>query len=131
MSQFIDSMHFHRSHRLVGPSVTVPSPSWNDVENAIRQLDGRAYTAVELHRSGDEPSETFLVTGGAGRWYLGDSVLRWQFEGGNGGEESVVIWAEMDFECKLRNLLTDEEKVLRIAKRFYETGSYEDLDEVE
>jgi hypothetical protein len=30
-----------------------------------------------------------------------------------------------------RNILTDVERVLRITRAFYETGSYEDLDAVQ
>lgn len=33
--------------------------------------------------------------------------------------------------CRQRNVLTDVEKVLRIAKAFYKTGSYGQLDLVE
>ena len=130
MEQFIDSMNVIRSQVLVGPSVTIENPSWDDVEGAISKLDGNRNTAVELHRYGDEPWKTFLIVGGAGRWYMGDSVLRWEFDNQAGSEDLVGIWSDMDFECKARNLLTDEKRVLRIAKRYYETGSYEGLGSV-
>ena len=138
MSQFIDSMHVCRS-RTGGaaentswdPGLTLENPSWDDVENAVQRLDQTHYTAVELHRSGDEPEQVFCVIGGAGQWYLVDSKLRWEFDDPNGGEEFVMIWVDKDMECKRRHLLTDQEEVLRITKRFYETGSFHDLDAVE
>ncbi len=94
-------------------------------------MDQIQYTAVQLHRTGDSPEEVFCVIGGAGQWYMGDSVLRWEFENPSAGEDEVTLWADMDFSCKMRNVCTDIEKVVAIAKRFFETGNYESLAEAD
>jgi hypothetical protein len=61
---------------------------------------------------------------------MGDSVLRWEFDNATGVEDEVLIWRDMDFSCKRRNLCTDIERVVAIAKRFFESGSYEALGDV-
>ena len=116
----IDVAESHAAH-------TVQDPTWKDIENAIRNMDPDRFPAVQLHRSGDAPEELFCVIGGAGKWYLVDSVLRWEFSDPNGSEELVLIWEDEDMECKQRNLLSEQARVLRITKRFYDTGSFDEL----
>jgi hypothetical protein len=132
MSRFIDLMTAHRANAPEEPSwphETIENPTWDQVEHAIRRLDKVRYTAVQLHRAGDCSEEEFCIVGGAGQWYMVDSVLRWEYYDSSGGDERVVIWKDMDMECKQGNLLTDIEKVVRIAELFFETGSYDGLPE--
>jgi hypothetical protein len=130
MSRFIDLMTAARANapdQPPWPRETVENPTWDQVEHAIRRLDQVRYTAVELHRIGDRPEEEFCIIGGAGQWYIVDSVLRFEYDDPSKGDDRVSIWKDMDMECKRRNLLTDIENVVRIAKQFFKTGSYKGL----
>ena len=56
----------------------------------------------------------------------------WQYEDPNGGDDEVRLWeSDQGYFCCEKNVLTDIEKVLRRIKVFYETGSYDNLDQVE
>ena len=55
----------------------------------------------------------------------------WQYAEPGGSEREVRLWdSDQGYFCCEKNVLRDVEKVLRIVKKFYETGSYDDLDSV-
>ena len=55
----------------------------------------------------------------------------WQYAEPGGSEKEVRLWdSDQGYFCREKNVLGDVEKVLRIVKKFYETGSYDDLDSV-
>ena len=77
-------------------------------------------------------TSTFCVCGGAGRWALFQFMGDWQYEDSSGGEREVRLWdSDQGYYCLEKNVLTDIEKVLRITKAFYESGSYAALDDVQ
>jgi hypothetical protein len=114
-------------------SVDVPSPAWADVETAIRRMDNYCFPIVLLNLTPFEDDETiFNVIGGAGRWALFHMMGEWHYFDPKGGEAAVWLWeSDQGYGCKEKDVLTDVEKVLRITRRFYDTGSYQGLDEVE
>ncbi len=55
----------------------------------------------------------------------------WQYEDPAGSDAEARLWdGDQGYYCKEMNILTDIEKVLRITKEYYATGSYKNLDEV-
>jgi hypothetical protein len=111
----------------------VPAPSWANVEAAIRRMDNYCFPIVQLNcTESDEDESIFNVIGGAGRWALFHLYGEWQYEDLTGGGGEVRLWdSDQGYFCRERNVLTDVEKVLRITKAFYETGSYDHLDDVQ
>ncbi len=110
----------------------ITAPSWNDVETAIRRMDNYCFPIVQLNTTENEEDEDiFNVCGGAGRWALFHMLGDWQYEDPAGGDGAVRLWdSDQGYYCEEKNVLTDVEKVLRITKAFYDTGSYVSLDRV-
>ena len=108
-------------------------PSWADVEAAVRRMEDYCFPIVQLNTTDDDENESlFNVCGGAGRWALFHMMGDWQYEDPASIDESEVrLWdSDQGYYCKGKNILTDVEKVLRIVKAYYETGSYAGLDAV-
>ena len=79
-----------------------------------------------------EDSYCFNVIGGSGRYAIFHLLGEWQYDDPNGSDTEVRLWdSDQGYFCRERNVLTDIQKVLRIAKAFYDTGSYRGLDDVE
>jgi hypothetical protein len=110
----------------------IDSPSWSEIESAVRRMDNYCYPIVQLNTTDNEYDESiFNICGGDGRWALFQMMGMWQYEQPGGSEEEVRLWdSDQGYYCHEKNVLTDIAKVLRIAKFFYETGSYVDLDHV-
>jgi hypothetical protein len=108
-------------------------PAWSDVEAAIRKMDNYCFPIVQLNTTDNERAEDiFNICGGAGRWALFHMMGDWQYEEPGGGEGEVQLWdSDQGYYCSEKNILTDIEKVLRITKAFYDTGSYNGLDAVQ
>ena len=71
--------------------------------------------------------------GGAGRWALLQIMGDWQYEDPTSNDDREVwLWeSDQGYACRGKNVLTDVEKVLRIVRKFYESGSYAGLDAVD
>ena len=110
----------------------IDSPSWKEVEAAVRRMDNYCFPIVQLNTiESDENEGLFNICGGAGRWALFQIMGDWQYESPAGGEGQVRLWdSDQGYHCKEKNILADIEKVLRITKNFYDTGSYEGLNHV-
>lgn len=53
----------------------------------------------------------------------------WQYEEPEGSDREVRLWdSDQGYFCREKNVLTDIEKVLRITRAFFETGTYAELD---
>ena len=111
----------------------IDSPSWADVEFAIRRMDNYCFPIVELKTTDDEEDENiFNICGGDGRWALFHMMGAWQYTQPGGSNKEVRLWeSDQGYYCREKNVLTDIEKVLHIVKAFYETGSYDHLDSVQ
>ena len=49
----------------------IDSPSWSDIEPAIRRMDNYYFPIVQLNTTAnDEDEKIFNILGGAGRWAL-------------------------------------------------------------
>jgi hypothetical protein len=56
----------------------------------------------------------------------------WQYEDSAGGDREVRLWdSDQGYYCKEKNVLTVIERVLRITKAFYDSGSYNGLNGVQ
>lgn len=108
------------------------SPSWQDVESAIRRMDNNCFPLVQLNPTdNDEHDEIFNICGGEGRWAMFQLMGDWQYEEAGGGEGEVRLWeSDQGYYCRRKNVLTDIEKVLRITKTFFDTASYTALNPV-
>jgi hypothetical protein len=111
----------------------VVMPAWSDVEAAIRKMDNYCFPIVQLNTTDNEQAENiFNICGGSGRWALFHMMGDWQHEEPGGGEGEVQLWdSDQGYYCREKNILTDIERVLRITKAFYDTGSYSSLDAVQ
>jgi hypothetical protein len=107
-------------------------PSWSDVESAIRRMDNYCYPIVQLNTTTNEEDERiFNICGGEGRWALFHMMGEWQYEEPGGSEEEARLWdSDQGYYCSEKNILKDVEKVLRIVRAFYDTASYDDLNNV-
>lgn len=93
-------------------------------------MDNYCYPLVQLNATDTEEDENiFNICGGAGHWALFHMMGAWQYEEPGGSEEEVRLWdSDQGYYCHKKNVLVDVEKVIRVVKAFYETGSYDDLD---
>jgi hypothetical protein len=107
-------------------------PSWDAVEAAIRRMDDYCFPIVELSPIDDDEDEGgFAIFGGAGRWALTDKYGEWEYVDPEGSDKETQLWSsDQGYFCQEKNVLTDIEKVLRITKAYYDTGSYDGLDAV-
>jgi hypothetical protein len=126
------AIRYYRDGRRSDTEV-IPDPSWTDVETTVRRMENYCFPIVQLNTTDDDEDEdVFNVIGGAGRWALFHMMGKWQFKDPSiADDEEVWLWAsDQGYGCERSNIITDVEKVLRIVKAYYETGSYEGLDAV-
>jgi hypothetical protein len=90
------------------------------------------YPIVQLNLTEyEDDGDIFNVISGNGRWALFHMMGEWQYEDPDGGDGEVRLRdSDQGYFCQERNVLTDIEKALRITKVFYQTGSYDSLDDV-
>ncbi len=135
MKSAIHNMTIIRYYRDGRPwdKVTIENPSFSDVENAILQMDNYCFPIVELRTfesEENEDEETFTIMGGDGRFTLFELFGKWHYVNPNGSNEEVWLWAsDQGYKCEEKNIIYEIEKVMKIVKIFYETGSYENLDD--
>ena len=103
------------------------------VVRAVRRMDNYCFPWVSLNTTDDDTDESvFNIMGGAGRWALFHMMGDWQYEDPAGSDAGARLWdSDQGYYCKEKNILTDVERVLRITKAYYDTGSYDGLDAVE
>ena len=112
----------------------IDSPQWPQVEAAIRRMDDYCFPIVHLNTTDtDWGDEVFNVIGGAGRWALLHMMGKWQYTDRDyqGEIDEEWLWkSDQGYCCETNNILIDVEKVLRIVRKYYDTGSYAELDSV-
>src|ERR1041385_6837270 len=130
MASPIDHMTVIRYHRDGRPweSDRVVAPKWTDIETAIRRMDNYCFPIVMLNPERDdledECPDIFNIVGGAGRWALFRIMGDWQYEDPTGSDEEARLWeSDQGYFCKEKNIVSDVEKVLRITRAYYESGS--------
>lgn len=116
----------------------VTDPSWDQIESAIRRLDGRERPILFLWASDDptlqmvdEFSERLEVLGGAGVYWLagtfGGYFQRVLLDSAAGSEE-VELYPpriEQGFAAPARHVTREVEHVLRAARHYAECGGFE------
>jgi hypothetical protein len=124
------------------PATVVPSPTWDEVESAVRRLDGLRYRWLFLWPTTDpadhDPSpgsrEYMEIIGGNGIYNL-----RVSFDDGRFGSLHFPEWPDRDVVVlpdpsgfgfvdgvwaeSARRVCRDVEVVLRAARHYYDTGS--------
>ncbi len=95
-------------------------------------MDDHFFPIVQLSCTlQDDDEAMFNVVGGNSRFALFHQMGDWRYSDPAGSDEDVRLWtSDQGYFCAERNILTNIEKVLRITKTYYETGSYADLDAV-
>jgi hypothetical protein len=124
------AIHYHRDRHW--DAEYTAAPDWDDVAAAFRRMDDHFYPIVQLSCAERADDETmFNVIGGDGRFALFHQMGDWQYSDPAGSDDEVRLWtSDQGYFCAQRNVLTDIDKVLRIAKTHYESGSYAGLDAV-
>jgi hypothetical protein len=109
----------------------VRSPTWEAVSAAILKMDDNEFPIVQLSwkdvESGFDDEESFNVIGGrlAG-FALFECVQGWAFDDPAGGDEEVRLWqSDQGYFCQRRNIVANVEDVLTLAQVYFETGSYD------
>jgi hypothetical protein len=128
----MEAIRYYRDRR-PWDTERIEAPTWPQVEEAIRRMDNYCFPIVHLNTT-EVPwhDDIFNVIGGAGRWAIFHMMGEWQYEDPGGSDEEVRLWdSDQGYYCNAKNILTDVEKVLRIARAYYDSGSYEGLDAVE
>jgi hypothetical protein len=118
--------------------VKVAGPTWEQIEAAIRRLDGRGHPILFLWASDDpelqmvdEFSERLEVMGGAGVYWLAGTFggyFQRQLLDPAGGPEEVELYSpriEHGFGALARHVTRDLGLVLRAARHYAERGEFD------
>jgi hypothetical protein len=96
-------------------------------------MDDNEYPIVQLSwkvvESCFEDGESFNIIGGAVPGFaLFENEGGWNFEDPAGSDDDVRLWqSDQGYFCKRKNVIADVEKVLALARIYFETGSYESV----
>jgi hypothetical protein len=102
---------------------SIDAPSWEQVERSIRGLDGHAHPLVRLWTGKPREPHGLEIIGGNGKYALREVGDGWVYYDPNGAEEEVAVQTSgAGHRCAGYYVCTDVEHVLRIARRYYETG---------
>ena len=128
----MEAIRYYRDRR-PWDTERIEAPTWAQVEEAIRRMDNYCFPIVHLNTT-DVPwnDDIFNVEDRPATSTADDMMGEWQYEDPAGSDEEVRLWdSDQGYYCKAKNILTDVEKVVRIARVYYDTGSNEGLDAVE
>jgi hypothetical protein len=102
----------------------VDAPSWEQVECSIRGLDGHAHPLVRLWAGQPREAPGLEIIGGGGKYALREVGSGWVYYDPNGADEEVEVQTSGAGHRRAGYYVcTDVERVLRIARRFFESGS--------
>ena len=107
----------------------VDAPSWEQVECGIRGLDGHTHPRVRLWAGQPGEPPGLEIIGGGGKYALREVGDGWVYYDPNGADEDVWVQTSgAGHRCAGYYVCTDVERVLRIARRFFESGRAGDDD---
>ena len=104
---------------------------WTAVSIAIRQMDDDTNPIVQLSHKDIEScfsdDSSFNIIGGISSGFaLFEFIPGWRFEDPSGSHDDVRLWqSDQGYFCKRRNIVSDIDAVLRLARVYFDTGSYE------
>jgi Immunity protein Imm1 len=112
------------------------SPTWAQIEAAIRRLDRFHFPFLFLWPTEDARKhyvdgdcEVFEVMGGEGVYWIAgslDGYFQRRFLNPEGGDEDVVVWtSDQGFGAADRHICRDVEVVLRAARYYAEHGGFD------
>jgi hypothetical protein len=106
----------------------VPNPTWDQVEDAIRDLDERTHNDLYLHPDASDLETYLAVGGGSGRYLVTGSINNERFPTAaksvehDAPRELLVVGGQTgDYP---RNWILDLDSALRAARAFFETGEF-------
>ncbi|WP_233842907.1 hypothetical protein [Dyella sp. 2HG41-7] len=111
----------------------ITSPDWEHVSDAIRKMDDNEYPVLEMswaevETCGDDEESFHIVGGSKVGFALSNFCGDWRFEDPDGGEEEVRLWqSDQGYFCKRKNIIADIDVVLKLARIYFETGSYDEI----
>jgi hypothetical protein len=107
----------------------IPYPSWEQIEQSIRALDQYCHPLVRLRLSNVEDTPALDIVGGNGKYALMALGDNWLYDDPDQGDAEVAVWtSDQGYRCPASNVCFDVQRVLRIAKQFCESASFEGLD---
>jgi Immunity protein Imm1 len=105
-----------------------PRPTWEQVEDAIRDLDERAHNDLYLHPDASNLETYLAVGGGSGRYLVTGSVNNLRFPTAvkhaesNAAREPLVVGGQTgDYP---RHWILDLDSALRAARSFFEAAEF-------
>jgi hypothetical protein len=109
-------------------STDFAQPTWDQVEDAIRDLDERTHNDLYLHADASNLETYLAVGGGSGRYLVTGSINNERFPTAvkdiesNAARELLVVGGQTgDYP---RNWILDLDSALRAARSFFETGEF-------
>ena len=117
----------------VGGSVTcqtIDSPTWQDVEEAVRALNGSERNDLYLQPESDD-AETYLCIGGGDGRYVASGCVNnerfptWQ-DPGSPAEPQVTLTVGGQPGCYPANWILDLPMALHAARSYFEAGDFTD-----
>ena len=112
--------------------IETTEPRWDQVETALRQMDDRDYPILQLSwkdvESCYDDEQSFNVIG---RVEVGfahfEFMPGWLYEDPAGSDEEVRLWqSDQGYVCQ-RKHVADFATAMRLARVYFDTGSYEEL----
>ncbi len=125
----IDRLDISRWVRNTRQDRTVDSPSWEEVEAAIRALNNVDLNDLYLHPHAGDPETYLSVGGGGGQYFVTGAIRNESFpilEEGEGPDDEVVDLTVGGQTIDLpRSSVVTLDVALRAAKAFWEAGGFD------
>lgn len=113
-------------------SERVANPTWEQVEQSIRRQDGFTRPLTRLRVGPDQEEPALDILGGNGRFVLWELGGGWQYYDPNVvDDKEIPVWtSDQGYRASEKNICFDVERVIRIARQFFQTCTFESLDSV-
>jgi hypothetical protein len=117
-------LHPHSADGVPLVGELLDAPAWELVERSIRELDGHTHPRVRLWAGPPGEPPGLDIIGGNGKYALREVGNGWVYYDSNGTDEQVNVQTSgAGHRCAGYYVCTDVERVLRIARRFFESRS--------
>jgi hypothetical protein len=117
-------LHPHSADGVPLVGELLDAPAWELVERSIRELDGHTHPRVRLWAGPPGEPPGLDIIGGNGKYALREVGNGWVYYDSNGTDEQVNVQTSgAGHRCAEYYVCTDVERVLRIARRFFESRS--------